>query len=63
MRDDGENMPDDNDWNPTVRSPLADAPFLQVDYPRMRNYEYVMCGKVYRIEGDTDHATGEAGRL
>jgi len=28
----------------------------------MRNYEYVMCGKVYRIEGDNEQA-GDTNRL
>jgi DNA-directed RNA polymerase I, II, and III subunit RPABC3 len=49
LREDG--MPDDLDYNP------------QADYPRMRNYEYVMAGKVYRIEGDEQQPGGEMGRL
>ena len=27
---------------------------LQADYPRLRNFEYVMCGKVYRVEEKQD---------
>lgn len=33
----------------------------QVNYPRMESFEYVMYGKIYRIEGD--ESGGESSRL
>ena len=49
LREDG--LPDDGEWDPTDDGPS-----------RADSFEYVMYGKVYRIEGD-DNITETATRL
>lgn len=48
LRDDGYPA-DDNEWNPLEQNSRADA------------FEYVMHGKIYRIDGDD--GPGDASRL
>ncbi|CAD6187836.1 unnamed protein product [Caenorhabditis auriculariae] len=47
LREDG--LPDEGEFD------------MKADYPRLRQFEYVMYGKVYRLEGD-DNA-GESSKL
>lgn len=58
LRDDG--VPDEGEYEPTVSIRLSFCAILsfthrlmplQMDYPRTAQFEYVMYGKVYRIEG------------
>merc|ERR1719378_1060444 len=49
LREDG--FPDSGDWNPIESGPS-----------RADSFEYVMHGKIYRIEGD-DNANEGSGRL
>merc|ERR1712179_238933 len=50
LREDG--FPDSGDWNPT-----------DTGTSRADQFEYVMHGKIYRIEGDGDFNSESSGRL